>query len=158
MFENFTDRSKKVMALANQEALNFNHEYIGTEHVSSQSKVQEIEKPWKIPRKDMDLITFLQIQKYKVVEGPTDYFDISKVEDSSDIKIGKLNFDRDGYIRVIYDLNNVKQIGHALDLRDIFDNNGVKYQEEPPSSEILEALKKPVKDVASLIDRLEKRV
>ncbi|HHH76214.1 MAG TPA: ATP-dependent Clp protease ATP-binding subunit, partial [Phycisphaerae bacterium] len=33
MFERFTERARKVMALANQEAQRFNHEYIGTEHV-----------------------------------------------------------------------------------------------------------------------------
>jgi ATP-dependent Clp protease ATP-binding subunit ClpA len=33
MFERFSDRARKVMALANQEAHRFNHEYIGTEHI-----------------------------------------------------------------------------------------------------------------------------
>ena len=33
MSERFTDRARKVMALANQEAQRLNHEYIGTEHV-----------------------------------------------------------------------------------------------------------------------------
>ena len=33
MFERFTDRARKVMALANQEAMRFQHEYIGTEHI-----------------------------------------------------------------------------------------------------------------------------
>lgn len=33
MYERFTDRARKVMQLANQEAFRFNHEYIGTEHV-----------------------------------------------------------------------------------------------------------------------------
>jgi ATP-dependent Clp protease ATP-binding subunit ClpC len=33
MFENFTDRARKVMALANQEAKRLNHEYIGTGHI-----------------------------------------------------------------------------------------------------------------------------
>ncbi|MBL1219017.1 MAG: ATP-dependent Clp protease ATP-binding subunit [Planctomycetes bacterium] len=33
MFERFTDRARKVMAFANQEAQRFNHEYIGTEHI-----------------------------------------------------------------------------------------------------------------------------
>ncbi|MHC4070147.1 MAG: ATP-dependent Clp protease ATP-binding subunit [Planctomycetota bacterium] len=33
MFERFTDRARKVMALANQEAQRFNHEFIGTEHL-----------------------------------------------------------------------------------------------------------------------------
>jgi ATP-dependent Clp protease ATP-binding subunit ClpC len=33
MFERFTDRARKVMGLARQEAQRFNHEYIGTEHL-----------------------------------------------------------------------------------------------------------------------------
>jgi pantothenate kinase type III len=33
MYERFTDRARKVMVLANQEAQRFNHEYIGTEHI-----------------------------------------------------------------------------------------------------------------------------
>ena len=33
MFERFTDRARKSMVLANQEAQKWNHEYIGTEHI-----------------------------------------------------------------------------------------------------------------------------
>jgi ATP-dependent Clp protease ATP-binding subunit ClpC len=33
MYEHFTDRARKVMQLANQEAQRYNHEYIGTEHI-----------------------------------------------------------------------------------------------------------------------------
>ena len=33
MFERFTDRARRVMGLANQEAQRFNHESIGTEHI-----------------------------------------------------------------------------------------------------------------------------
>jgi ATP-dependent Clp protease ATP-binding subunit ClpA len=33
MFVHFSDRARKVMDLANQEAQRFNHEYIGTEHI-----------------------------------------------------------------------------------------------------------------------------
>jgi ATP-dependent Clp protease ATP-binding subunit ClpC len=33
MYERFTDRARKVMQLANQEAQRFKHEYIGTEHI-----------------------------------------------------------------------------------------------------------------------------
>jgi len=33
MYERFTDRTRKVMQLANQGAQRFNHEYVGTEHV-----------------------------------------------------------------------------------------------------------------------------
>src|SRR5580700_7160340 len=33
MFERFTDRARKVMALANQEAQYLNHEWVDTEHI-----------------------------------------------------------------------------------------------------------------------------
>jgi ATP-dependent Clp protease ATP-binding subunit ClpC len=33
MYERFTDRARKVMQLANQEAKRFNHEYVSTEHI-----------------------------------------------------------------------------------------------------------------------------
>ena len=33
MFDRFTDRARKVLSLARQEAERFNHGYIGTEHV-----------------------------------------------------------------------------------------------------------------------------
>jgi ATP-dependent Clp protease ATP-binding subunit ClpC len=33
MFERLTERARKVMALANQEAQRYNHEYLGTEHI-----------------------------------------------------------------------------------------------------------------------------
>ncbi len=33
MYEGFTDRARKIMHLANQEAQRFNHEYLGTEHI-----------------------------------------------------------------------------------------------------------------------------
>jgi ATP-dependent Clp protease ATP-binding subunit ClpC len=33
MYERFTDRARKVMQFANQEAHRLNHEYIGTEHI-----------------------------------------------------------------------------------------------------------------------------
>ena len=33
MYERFTDRARRVMQLANQEAQRFNHEYIGTVHI-----------------------------------------------------------------------------------------------------------------------------
>jgi ATP-dependent Clp protease ATP-binding subunit ClpC len=33
VYERFTDRARKVMQLANQEAQRFSHEYVGTEHL-----------------------------------------------------------------------------------------------------------------------------
>jgi ATP-dependent Clp protease ATP-binding subunit ClpC len=33
MFERFTDRARKVMATANEQVQQFNHQYIGTEHI-----------------------------------------------------------------------------------------------------------------------------
>ncbi len=33
MYERFTDRFRKIMQFANQEAIRFNHDYVGTEHI-----------------------------------------------------------------------------------------------------------------------------
>lgn len=33
MFERFTDKARKVMAIANEQVKLFNHQYIGTEHI-----------------------------------------------------------------------------------------------------------------------------
>ena len=33
MFERFTDKARKVMAIANKQAQQFDHKYIGTEHI-----------------------------------------------------------------------------------------------------------------------------
>ena len=33
MYERFTQRARKVMQLANQQAQSFNHQYLGTEHI-----------------------------------------------------------------------------------------------------------------------------
>jgi len=33
MYQNFTENARKVMSLANKEALRFNHDYVGTEHI-----------------------------------------------------------------------------------------------------------------------------
>ena len=33
MYDKFTDRARKVMQLANEEAQRYNHQYIGTEHI-----------------------------------------------------------------------------------------------------------------------------
>ncbi|NLT77281.1 MAG: hypothetical protein GXX98_12230, partial [Planctomycetes bacterium] len=33
MFERFTEHAREVMSLANQEAQQFGHEFIGTEHI-----------------------------------------------------------------------------------------------------------------------------
>jgi ATP-dependent Clp protease ATP-binding subunit ClpC len=33
MFERFTERTRNVMSIANEQAQRFNHKYIGTEHI-----------------------------------------------------------------------------------------------------------------------------
>ena len=284
MFERFTDRARKVMALANQEARNLNHGYIGIEHVllglikegsgvgatvlknldidlskarlkieelvlSGPDKVitkgklpqveevkkliegaieyarrlndhhigtehilgsfmtqkgtvkkilnklelkpRELEKEllgllnkdieeysvldnfsdgigdyWRIPRTNMNLANFLETCEYQV-QKPLDgcnYMEILKIGDSlNNIVVGRIGLTAENIadfqnVKVIYDIENKKQIGYALDLRDIFNKNMVEYQEVPPSSEVLEKLKKPIECVASLIERLEKRV
>jgi ATP-dependent Clp protease ATP-binding subunit ClpA len=40
MFERFTDRARRVVVLAQEEARMLNHNYIGTEHISSDSSMK----------------------------------------------------------------------------------------------------------------------
>ena len=72
MYERFTDRARKVMALANQEAQRFNHEYIGTEHIllglgteGSGARATVLNTPDISPRKD------LTHAEHPVDSGPT---------------------------------------------------------------------------------------
>lgn len=137
--------------------------------VSPQSEeVQEIQKPadyWVVPRENMNLVEFLRTyDRYELFEGPGKHFKILNSEGPPKVDVGKFNLEREELsfepknVTVMYDINNQKQIGYALDLRDIFDKNGVKYVEEPPNSKVAEGLKKPIGNIISLINRLEKRV
>jgi len=40
MFERFTDRARRVVVLAQEEARMLNHNYIGTEHICSDSSMK----------------------------------------------------------------------------------------------------------------------
>ena len=50
MFNKFTDRARKVMQLAKEEAQRFNHDYVGTEHCSSASSAKATAWPWRCSR------------------------------------------------------------------------------------------------------------
>ena len=71
MYERFTDRARKVMQLANEEAQSFNHEYIGTEHLllalskGASGVAAEVLKSF-----DLDVRTlYRQVEKF-VQRGP----------------------------------------------------------------------------------------
>jgi hypothetical protein len=70
-YGNFTDRARKVMQLANQEAQRFNHEYIGTEHILL-GLVQEGSGVAANVLKNMtvDLDTALQRSKDRATQPP----------------------------------------------------------------------------------------
>ena len=51
MYERFTDRARKVMQLANQEAQRFNHEYIGTEHILLGPRQRRLGRRRQCPQK-----------------------------------------------------------------------------------------------------------
>lgn len=213
-----TPRAKHVIELAIEYARSLNHNYVGTEHilgglvaeeegiasqvlldkgfdekrvkedlenllgVSRKSKeVQKTGKPgdyWRIPRKDMNLVTFLETcYSYNIsgVREDNKPLDIS-VKDLdtqvvSYIKVGRLDLTSEDSIEhkgacVVYNIDkkdqmteeDIRQIGFALNLKGIFDDNYINYKEEPPCLEVLKALKKPKKEIASLIDRFENRV
>ena len=151
-------------------------------NIPSQSeKVQKIEKSmgyWSIPRKDMSFRKFLEtVYGYnlealgKDTENPHLKISIKDPfkQEVSYIQVGRLGVTMGDPTScknncVMYNVKDeepineedIKQIGYALNLKNIFDNNEVKYKEEPPSSHVLEVLKRPTKNVVPLIERLEK--
>ena len=79
MFERFTDRARKVMALANQEAQRFNHEYIGTEHILL-GLVKEGSGVGAAVLKNLDVdIKKLRLEVEKVVKSGPDKVTMGKL-------------------------------------------------------------------------------
>jgi ATP-dependent Clp protease ATP-binding subunit ClpA len=71
MFERFTDRARKVMALANQEALQFHHEYIGTEHILLGLAKEESGVGAKVLKNlDVDLLAVRRGVEKLITAGP----------------------------------------------------------------------------------------
>src|SRR4030065_60557 len=79
MFERFTDRARKVMALANQEAQRFNHEYIGTEHILL-GLVKEGSGVGATVLKNLDVdIKKLRLEVEKIVKSGPDMVTMGKL-------------------------------------------------------------------------------
>ncbi len=79
MFERFTDRARKVMALANQEAQRFNHEFIGTEHILL-GLVKEGSGVGATVLKNLDVdIKKLRLEIEKVVKSGPDIVTMGKL-------------------------------------------------------------------------------
>src|SRR3977135_1246340 len=78
MYERFTDRARKVMQLANQEAQRFNHEYIGTEHILL-GLVKEGSGVAANVLKNLDIdLRKIRLEVEKIVESVTDPFVMGK--------------------------------------------------------------------------------
>ncbi|MGL5094229.1 MAG: Clp protease N-terminal domain-containing protein, partial [Planctomycetia bacterium] len=79
MYEKFTDRARKVMQLANQEAQRFNHEYIGTEHILL-GLVKEGSGVAAQVLKNMDVdLRKIRIEVEKIVQAGPDMVTIGKL-------------------------------------------------------------------------------
>ena len=79
MFERFTDRARKVMAIANQEAQRFNHEYIGTEHILL-GLVKERSGVGAMVLKNLDVdIKKLRLEVEKMVKSGPDMVTMGKL-------------------------------------------------------------------------------
>ncbi len=79
MYERFTDRARKVMQLANQEAQRFNHEYVGTEHILL-GLVKEGSGVAANVLKTFDLdLRKIRIQVEKIVEAGPDMVTMGKL-------------------------------------------------------------------------------
>ncbi|NQV04640.1 MAG: hypothetical protein HQ532_03985 [Candidatus Omnitrophica bacterium] len=72
MFNRFTERARKVILLAKEEAKRFNHDYIGTEHILL-GLVREGEGVAAVVLQKMDLgLQQIRLEVEKIVKaGPT---------------------------------------------------------------------------------------
>ncbi len=276
MYERFTERARKVMALSNQEAQRFSHEYVGTEHMllgllkegfgvgvvtlknldvdlrklksdleglmvsgpdmvimgrlpqtplakkaieyavdyareihrryvgtehflvglmgeekmlskqalSMQDLTQEKVKKeiglffsvggerevrgepdyWKIPRENVSFEEFLELQGFKISSEKKDPFAILKenpCEQDSYFQIGGCTNKLGQGAFISYDTSDLTldstliQIGFALDLKEVFDINGISYTEKPSSKEVLKFLRGVPKERMRIVSRLE---
>src|SRR5438105_5853496 len=79
MYERFTDRARKVMQLANQEAQRFNHEYIGTEHILL-GLVKEGTGVAANVLKNLDIdLRKIRLEVEKIVQAGTDMVTMGKL-------------------------------------------------------------------------------
>ena len=79
MYERFTDRARKVMQLANQEAQRFNHEYIGTEHVLL-GLIKEGSGVAANVRKNLDIdLRKIRLEVEKIVQSGPDMVTMGKL-------------------------------------------------------------------------------
>jgi len=78
-YDRFTDRSRKAMELANQEAMRLNHEYIGTEHILL-GIAKEGSGVGATVLKNMDVdIKKLRVEVEKLVKPRPDKVDMGKL-------------------------------------------------------------------------------
>lgn len=133
----------------------------GVEDLLGVSEKKEEVEYWYITQKDMDLKEFLERNyDYEFAgemseEGCNILKQNPKSEVDSNFVIGRIKPKK---VKIFYNANNKQQIEFALNLRDIFDMNKVVYLEQPPISEVIKTLEKPIKETSSLIKRLEKKV
>ncbi|MDD5192210.1 MAG: Clp protease N-terminal domain-containing protein [Candidatus Nanoarchaeia archaeon] len=120
---------------------------------------------WKIPKGNINLEKFLETAGYEVLKEEEDPLRIFKRESpDSALEVGRLDLTLGDPVRydspiIVYFPSNKEQIKEALDLRDLFDVNNVKYSEEPPASEVVKELRQPFEEeIDPIIKRLEKMV
>jgi ATP-dependent Clp protease ATP-binding subunit ClpC len=79
MYERFTDRARKVMQLAEQEAWRFNHEYIGTEHILLGLINEEAGVAAKVLKKSGADLQKLRFEVERIIERGPDMVTIGKL-------------------------------------------------------------------------------
>lgn len=102
MYERFTDRARKVLQLANQEAQRLNHEYIGTEHILL-GLVKEGSGVASNVLKNMDVdLTKIRREVEKLVNQGTDM-----------IAMGKLPQTPRAKRAIEYAMDEARNLGHT---------------------------------------------
>src|SRR6201984_1738944 len=101
MYERFTDRARKVMQLANQEAQRFNHEYIGTEHILL-GLVKEGSGVAANVLKNLDIdLRKIRLEVEKIVQSGPDMVTMGKLPQTPRAKKG-----------IEYSIEEARNLGH----------------------------------------------
>lgn len=86
MYERFTDRARKVMQLANEEAQRFRHEYIGTEHLLL-ALIKEGTGVAATVLKDLDIdLRIVRLEVEKIVQPGPDFVPLGKLPQTPRVK------------------------------------------------------------------------
>ena len=142
MYERFTDRARKVMQLANQEAIRFNHENIGTEHILlGLVKVGSGVAAEVLKNLGVDLRR-IRLEVEKIVQSGPDM-----------VTIGKLPWDPRTKNAIVYSIEEARHLNHNyIGTEHLL--VGLLYEQEGVAAQVLINLGLKLEDVREEVMKL----